>query len=192
MIELEDINYTQLLQCQRNWDTGKKITPEHIDLFLEIIKNPPQQQGESTFNCIVLTEDGIKDDLYKICSGSEIALTDKSRRQPQLLAQMTVVWTNNGNSSLHDFFAGFHSGILAQTANVLGYKTSFTRCGPFSDEAWYNFLDKHNIPKETNTEFIMALGIGFGRKDTPYNRDHSVPFLFHTHTPITSPEVVEK
>jgi hypothetical protein len=198
---MDTLNYNELLKCQRNWDLTRNIQSGHQEKILDIVRRPPQQQGECMFSCIVLNDHEPKEDLYKILSSLDTSKKLSPRHlQPQVLANMVVLWTVSQDPDETDenlitqkfFHCGFHSGIVAQSANILGYKTSFTRCGPYYRNDWIKFLNKYGFPTNDNYEFVMALGIGYGKPNTPYNQNHIMNSLQHTHHEITTPKVFIK
>jgi len=67
-------------------------------------------------------------------------------------------------------------------ATSLGLKTGFTRCGPWTDSMWNQFLHTYNLNGEKHSKFCFALGVGYPVKDKPYywqedlgNHEHLKP-----------------
>ena len=170
-----------LIQCQRNWDSNQTIADDDLALILEYAQEPPQQQGNKYFNILVLHNSAAKQRLYRILTPNDVPVENRNL-QPQVLANTTLVWTlpqhqqcddgDFSNGLNEQFHVGFHSGIVAELANNMGYATSFTRCGPYTNEAWISWLKTHNLSVEDHYSFGFALGIGYANTDLQHNIDH--------------------
>lgn len=181
-----------LLQCQRNWDLSKSVPEEHVALFREYMENPPQQQGAKYFNGIIVTNTAAKLDLYKILCAEKPNLNTCTNLQPQVLANLDLIWTHplepNTDELNQMFHIGFHSGNICQLATQLGYKTSFTRCGPYTEDSWYEWLEKYGLDIDKHRMYAYTLGIGFANENVPYNVDH-VAKIAHAHVPFNRPDI---
>ena len=172
--------------CQRNWDLSKEIDPEHIKIFEEVVKNVPSKQNIAYYKVHFITNRNIIEEIY------QWTMTERSKDtdfyNPQVLANLLVAFEAhwdiskdgrgqrivertiktidyNGytiNVDRHQSI-GIASGLLALTANYLGYKTGFCRC--FKQDPVNNIIKSEN-------NIDMLLGIGYPKNDKPHTVHH--------------------
>ena len=173
-------------RCQRNWDHNKEVPVEHVDHWIYLATHAPSKQDESFFDLYVLTDREKIDYLAREHSWGFTMFPNASdwvARNPQMGANVLFVFNakmdmqevrnNHKDGSTRDPNAksrwdnayasiGIASGIVAFSANTLGYRTGYSKNFGWieepknSDDAWNEVL---GIDKE-DSNLIYSLGIG--------------------------------
>lgn len=185
-------------RCQRNWDLTKTVSEEHIDHWIDLASQAPSKQDEAFFDLYVLTDREKIDYLYKEHSWGFTMIPgakDWVSRNPQMGANVMFIFNRKlpsedirNNEKDGTFKAADHparinnqftsigiaSGIIAFSANQLGYVTGYGKNFGFieqpspSQEAWGEVL---GIPNEEN-QLTYSLGIGFPNTDLAHNQSY--------------------
>ena len=178
--------------CQRNWDLSKEIDPEHIKIFEEVVKNVPSKQNIAYYKVHFITNRSIIEEIYK-WTMTEFSEKVTDFYNPQVLANLLVAFEahydikrdnigqsieeKNINSVRYNEYTinidryqaiGIASGVLALTANYLGYKTGFCKC--FKTEKVSSILKCGNTIRENPIEIL--LGIGYPNNDILHTTHH--------------------
>ena len=135
-------------RCQRNWDLTKAIPQEHIDLLLKVATTSPTKQNKEWYQIVYTTDRDIIEKLYSIAYEPRDSEYEQ-KLNTQIRAHMVMIWLHcnlekdnisrggedHGESTRQDtreenatFNAGISSGVVALTANMLGYRTGFCQC----------------------------------------------------------------
>lgn len=181
-------------RCQRNWDFTKPVLEEHIEHWIYLATHAPSKQDESFFDLYVVTDREKLDYLWRHHSYGFTMLpgvTDHVAPNPQMGAPVVFVYNkkmpeevrnNNKDGSIADVHisprvansyasVGISMGIVAQSANLLGYRTGFGKNFDFkespkdSGHVWGEML---GIPEEEN-QITYSLGIGYPIEGLPWN-----------------------
>jgi nitroreductase len=194
--------------CQRNWDLSREIDPEHIKIFEEVVKNVPSKQNIAYYKVHFITNRNIIEEIYKWTMTETPIISAETGEEtdfynPQVLANLLVAFeahwdiirddrgqvieernikniNYNGytiNVDRHQSI-GIASGVLALTANYLGYKTGFCRC--FKQDRINNIL-------KTKNNIDMLLGIGYP-KNVESHTVHHISDTLHVH-PLPKTEI---
>jgi len=177
----------QARRCQRNWDLSKEVDEDHIDHWIYLATTSPSKQDESFFDLYVVTDRTKLDYLYKEHSWGFTMLPgmkDWVGRNPQMGANCLFVFNrkmneeeirnNEKDGSVRDPNAasrwdnaftsiGIASGIVAFSANMMGYVTGYGKNFGYieepthSQDVWGEVL---GIKKEDNN-LTYSLGIGY-------------------------------
>lgn len=178
--------------CQRNWDLSREIDPEHIKIFEEVVKNVPSKQNIAYYKVHFITNRNIIEEIYQ-WTMTEFSEKNTDFYNPQVLANLLVAFEayydinedeigqdikeKNINSVRYNEYTvdidrhqsiGIVSGILALTANYLGYKTGFCKC--FKTEKISSILKCGNKIRENPIELL--LGIGYPKNDVSHTTHH--------------------
>lgn len=173
--------------CQRNWDLTKDIDPDHIKIFESIVKTVPSKQNIAYYKVHFITNRTIIEKIY-MRSMTKKDNSDIDFYNPQILANLLVAFEeywdiysdargqaiaerNIKNERYNDFTAhvdihqsiGIASGVLAFTANYLGYKTGFCKC--FDENEVKDIL-------KADKKIKLLLGIGYPKKYIPHTQHH--------------------
>ena len=147
-IEKEQEAIKHARRCQRNWDLTKTIPQEHIDHWIHLATHAPSKQDESFFDLYVVTDREKIDFLrnehswgFTVGGG-----TDHVVRNPQMGANVMFIFNRKMNEeeirnfdkvgNTKDAYAssrwdnaycsiGIASGIVAFSANMMGYRTGY-------------------------------------------------------------------
>ena len=192
--EIKGIDNTR--KCQRNWDLSKDVPQEHIDHWIYLATNSPSKQDESFFDLYVLTD---REKINFLCKDHSWGFTmesgkDKVVRNPQIGANVLFCFNKKSDDSdvrnfdeygnprdpNSDSFEwsnpftsiGIASGIVAFSANMMGYRTGYAKCMTYkqtpkeSKEVWGETL---GIPKAEN-QLAFCLGIGYPDETLEWNQ----------------------
>jgi hypothetical protein len=179
--------------CQRNWDLGKTIDPEHLKIFEYVLKTVPSKQNITFYKAHFIFNRSIIEEIYKNTNTFH-PNTEVDFYNPQILSNLLVVFEDvleydevNENNEIIAYklqhlltpqqkskieknlnndrqqAIGIASGQLSLIANYLGYKTGFCGC--------YNI---NPIAKLLNTEnrISLLLGIGYPNSELLHNAHH--------------------
>lgn len=182
-------------RCQRNWDLSRSVPEEHIHDLEYIATHAPSKQDESFFDLYILTDRDKIDFLAREHSWGFTMFPnakDWVARNPQMGANVLFVYNarmdmqevrnNHKDGSTRDPHAksrwdnayasiGISSGMVALTANMMGYKTGYSKNFGYkeepvnSDDAWGEIL---GLDKADNN-LIYSLGIGYSREELNWN-----------------------
>ena len=182
-------------QCQRNWDLTKTVPEEHIDHWIDLATNAPSKQDEAFFDLYVVTDREKIDYLYKEHTWGFTMLPgikDWVARNPQMGANVLFIFNrkmpsvdirnNEKDGSFRDpnhpnrvnnqyTSIGIASGIVAFSANQMGYVTGYGKNFGFieepkhSQDVWGEVLC---IPKEEN-HLTYSVGIGYPAEGLLWN-----------------------
>ena len=160
--EIEKQAVDNARRCQRNWDHSKSIPEEHIDHWIYLATHAPSKQDESFFDLYVLTDREKIDYLYKDHTWGFTLLPgikDYVGRNPQMDANILFVFNrkvdeedirnNEKDGSVRDPNAssrwdnaftsiGIASGIVAFSANMMGYTTGYGKNFGYVEEPKYS------------------------------------------------------
>ena len=186
-LELERAAIDSARRCQRNWDLSKNIPDEHIEHWIYLATHAPSKQDESFFDLYVLTDREKIDYLYREHSWGFTMIPgvkDWVSRNPQMGANVLFIYNrkmptedirnNEKDGSFKDANApsrwnnaytaiGISSGIVAFSANKLGYTTGYGKNFGFieqpkeSQSIWGEVLGI----TDDNNRLTYSLGIGF-------------------------------
>lgn len=178
---LDSIESSQ--HCQRNWDLSKNIDPEHIRIFEEVVKNVPSKQNIAYYKVHFITNRNIIEQIYH-WTMTESRGDSFDFYNPQVLANLLVAFEDHydindtrsaieRNKTTIDYNGytihvdrhqaiGIAAGVLAFTANHLGYKTGFCKC----------FKPEHVNPILNAKYVSLLMGIGIPKTDTPHTQHH--------------------
>jgi hypothetical protein len=190
-------------KCQRNWDLTKSIPEEHIDHWTYLATNSPSKQDESYFNLYVITNKEKIQLLLDHTWGHTLEIAPKVlkgiTRNTQMAANAYFLFTFklpstnrevHENGQLYDqngkdfnerkrngyLAIGIASGLVAQSAARLGYKTGFSvnhgQRKSNSDTVWKKEL---TIPE--GEEIALGLGIGWPQEGRHRNEHDETEFL---------------
>ena len=170
----------ETIRCQRNWDWGNQITPDHLAILDEYVAKPPQQQGERMFHVA-----RIHNDMDKV---TELH-TSLNTPNYHVMSTLVYIWFPLAGTKSQYHASGFHAGIISKLANELGYATGFCGCGASDNKQWNKFAVKYNLtPIEHYSNPMFILSIGHGQPDIEYNRCQLDGYI-HTHHPYNWGEV---
>jgi hypothetical protein len=174
-------------RCQRNWDHSKSIPEEHIDHWIYLATHAPSKQDESFFDLYVLTDREKIDYLYKDHTWGFTLLPgikDYVGRNPQMNANILFIFNrkideedirnNEKDGSVRDPNAasrwdnaftsiGIASGIVAFSANMMGYTTGYGKNFGYIEEPKYSqdvWGEVLGVPADEN-RLTYSLGIGY-------------------------------
>jgi hypothetical protein len=190
-------------RCQRNWDHSRIISEEHIDHWIYIATHAPAKQDESYFNLYVIKNRQKIDYLlnYTYCHNLEVAPGNMKGliRNPQMGANVYFLFTSktppvnrqiHANGVFYDqtgkdlsevtmnghMAIGAASGLVAQSAASLGYKTGFNVCHGQKDstesEIW-----KSELGISKDEKITLGLGIGYPQEGRARNEHNETEFL---------------
>jgi len=178
-------------QCQRNWDTSKKIPQEGIDYLLWIAENAPSKQHEAYYDIYYSTDRETIEYLYKFSWGST------NRREPpscwrnsQMNANLYMIfvckqpptmYNCNNDGSDQDHFgesrwenavmsAGMAMGLVMRAANKMGLRTGPNKIkdlGPDYDYEWEKKLGILDDIRTGKKRLFYGLGIGIPNINMP-------------------------
>lgn len=177
-------------RCQRNWDLTKTIPEEHIDHWVYLATHAPSKQDESFFDLYIVTDREKIDFLMREHSWGFTAVDGKDWvvRNPQMGANALFVFNRkmneeevrnfdkfgerrdpNATSRWDNAYTaiGIASGIVAFSANSMGYKTGYGKNFGYketpenSHEVWGETL---GIPKGER-RLTYSLGIGYPNEE---------------------------
>lgn len=193
-------------RCQRNWDLSKSIPDEHIDHWAYIATHSPSKQDESYYNLYIVTDkekiqlllDHTWGHTLRIAPGVLKGIT----RNTQMAANAYFLFTlklpptvrevhKNGQfydqpgKDINDrkrngyIAIGIASGLIAESAARLGYKTGFNtnHC-----QQYVKLTNTKNVWKEElmipcDEEIIVGIGIGWPQEDRERNDHDETDFL---------------
>lgn len=185
-------------RCQRNWDLSKPIPEEHIEHWTYLATHAPSKQDESFFDLYVITDRDKIDYLYKEHSWGFTMLpgmNDWVSRNPQMGANVLFVFnrklpngeirnnekdgtfrtTDHPNRVNNQYTSiGIASGIVAFSANQMGYATGYGKNFGYieepkhSQEIWGEVL---GVPEDQNF-LTYSLGIGYPNEELKWNESY--------------------
>lgn len=185
--EIEKQAVDNARRCQRNWDHSKSVPEEHIDHWIYLATHAPSKQDESFFDLYVVTDRGKIDYLYRNHTWGFTMLPgikDYTARNPQMNANILFVFNrkvdeedirnNEKDGSVRDPNAasrwdnaftsiGIASGIVAFSANMMGYATGYGKNFGYIEEPKYSqdvWGEVLGVPAEEN-RLTYSLGIGY-------------------------------
>lgn len=209
-------------KCQRNWDHSKSVDPEHIKHLVDVAINAPAKQDEAYFDLYVITNRQIIKELYLNHSWGFVVDKDMQYRNPQMDAHIQIFWarripdTNRNawvdNSLKHSqpfsrvwtnclTSIGMSSGMVALTAQSLGYQTGFCKnhfqqpgsykhlveiighrepCHPDADPNYKTGMSKpHWVCPYSGMEttIIHSLGIGFADESIQWYQNKDTQYM---------------
>jgi len=194
-------------RCQRNWDLSKSIPEEHIDHWIYIATHAPSKQDQSYFNLYVIKDKQKIDYLLNYTYGHTFAVAPGNLkgiiRNPQVGANVYFLFAfkippvnrqthHNGQTfdqvgkdlpevTMNGHVAiGIASGLVAQSAANLGYKTGFNVCHGQKHsnerEIW-----KSELGISDDEIITLGLGIGYPQAGRESNEHNETEFLVGAH-----------
>ena len=175
---------TKSQKCQRNWDTEVSIPKEDIETLKHAVTQCPSKQNIAHYKVTFITDRDVIQDIFKITKGF-YTNEDLSEAEynSQVLANLLVVFEDYkvSNTRTPEYKAfhsasdtpeeqqnlverdqwmsvGIASGMLALTANMLGYRTGYCAC--FNVEEVKIKLKQTRSPSTP----LLMLGIGIPKK----------------------------
>jgi len=177
-------------RCQRNWDLTRKVPEEHIDHWTYLATHAPSKQDESFFDLYVVTDREKIDFLVREHSWGFTAVDGKDWvvRNTQMGANAMFIFNRkmnedevrnfdkfgerrdpNATSRWDNAYTaiGIASGIIAFSANNMGYKTGYGKnfgykeMPKMSHDVWCEVL---GVP-EGEQRLTYSLGIGYPDED---------------------------
>jgi hypothetical protein len=184
---------------QRNWDVSIPFPHPHTEKIVDFTINHPSrnswnanENGINYFDLLVITDSSIKRAIY-----------DCSRKNPQILAPLVLIWvskyitaTDNGYSAQYNedqevlkekgvdtfpflnYMTAMHVGLSSAYANTmagnLGYKTGCCKC--FTTQSTKEL--KHILGVNQRVE--LMLGIGEADETKKHNEDQETSFNYGT------------
>ena len=174
--------------CQRNWDLSKQIDPKHMNIFESVVKTVPSKQNIAYYKVHFISDRSVIEEIYKWTMTETPNDLDEDFYNPQVLANLLVIYEDYWDISKDDRGSrikernisnieyngytihvdrqqaiGISAGILAFTANYLGYKTGFCRC--------FKQKEVSEILKVENSLQLM-IGIGFPKQNISHTIHH--------------------
>jgi nitroreductase len=188
-------------KCQRNWDLTKSIPEEHIDHWAYIATHAPSKQDESYYNLYIITNKEKIQLLLDHTWGHTLEIAPRVlkgiTRNTQMAANAYFLFTlklpltvreirENGKSydqhgaDINDrkrnghIAIGIASGLIAQSAARLGYKTGFNtnHCQRYVELTNSKNVWKEELMIPDHEEIIVGIGIGWPQEGKKRN-DHS-------------------
>jgi nitroreductase len=190
-------------RCQRNWDHSKCIPEEHINHWIYIATNAPSKQDVSYYNLYCITDKEKIQLLLDHTWGHTLQIAPGVLRgivrNPQVAANVCFLFAfkmpavnrqthQNGKKydqtgkdqltiTMHGHVAiGIASGLVAQSAATLGYKTGFNSCFGQKDFA-NNKILKSELGISGDETIILALGIGYPQEGRQRYEHNETEFL---------------
>jgi nitroreductase len=194
-------------RCQRNWDLTKSIPEEHIDHWIYLATNSPSKQDESYFNLYVITDKEKIQLLLDHTWGHTLEIAPRVlkgiTRNPQVAANVCFLFAfkmpsvtrqihqngkkydRTGNDLLTvtmngQVAIGIASGLVAQSAANLGYKTGFNSCFGQKDST-NNKILKSELGISDDETITLTLGIGYPQEGRARNEHNETEFLVGPH-----------
>ena len=198
-------------RCQRNWDHSRSIPDEHLEHWIYIAQNSPSKQDESYYNLYVITNKEKIDFLLNHTWGHTMEIAPGNftgvTRNTQMAANAYFLFTfklpptvrevkpdslrynqtgaefeerkRNGYVSI-----GIVSGLIAQSAAALGYKTGFNTNhnsyarggGPEQTKVW-----RDTLGIGSSETIMVGLGIGYPQEGRARNEHDETEFLIGMH-----------
>ena len=175
---------TKSQKCQRNWDTEVSIPQEDLDTLIHAVTQSPSKQNIAHYKVSFITDRDVIQDIFKTTKGF-YTNEDLSEAEynSQVLANLLVVFEDYkvSNTRTPEYLAfhsepatpqklqqlverdqwmaiGIASGMLALSANMLGYRTGYCAC--FDTEEVKIKLKQTESPSTP----LLMLGIGIPKK----------------------------
>ena len=186
-------------KCQRNWDTEVSIPKEDLETLKHAVTQCPSKQNIAHYKVSFITDRDLIQDIFKSTKGF-YTKEDLSEAEynSQVLANLLVVFEDHNveNARAPEYKAfhsasdtpedqqnlverdqwmsvGIASGMLALTANMLGYRTGYCAC--FNVE---EVVKKLNPNSNSSSMPLLMLGIGVPKKGylRIYNQDNTYAY----------------
>ena len=82
-------------RCQRNWDLGKQIPEEELDLILTAATECPTKQNIPFYSIKVVQDRETIEEIYEQTFGPNPSNEQQGKKNPQVLANTLLVFTRN-------------------------------------------------------------------------------------------------
>ena len=181
--------------CNRNWDLSKSIPQEDIETIITAVTQCSSKQNLDFYSVYAIQDRNMIEDIY------ESTVTEKGRKNPQVLAQLLLIFAENSKMTqnnpearnrnkeikeltnitpikkeiaqvLHD---DLHEsiGVAAGTANIVSAMLGYeTGC--------CKCFDNNKLDKMFDETPILMMGIGIRDKSRNRREEHKEGFLIDT------------
>lgn len=181
--------------CNRNWDLSKSIPQEDIETIITSVTQCSSKQNLDFYSVYAIQDRNMIEDIY------ESTVTEKGRKNPQVLAQLLLIFVENSkmtqnnpeardrNNEIKDLtnttptkkeiaqilYDDLHEsiGVAAGTANIVSAMLGYeTGC--------CKCFDNDKLDKMFDEAPLLMMGIGIRDKSRNRREEHKEGFLIDT------------
>jgi nitroreductase len=171
-------------KCQRNYDLGRDIPQEDLDLLETAIAECPSERNLRYYDAHMITDREVIEKIHTHTAGIRARAVDANDTvtNPQVMGNLCVVFTeprqkpeiqSEDPRSEQQVALGIAAGYLNLVSAQMGYRSGCSNC--FHAEPIMDILGIEERP-------LLIMGIGFNNPERD-RREHQLDpdFLFPTH-----------
>lgn len=175
--------------CQRNWNLNEKMPSDDVETIITAATQCPSKQNLDFYSVIAIQDRETIEAIY------ETTMTEKGRKNPQVLAHLLLIFVENPavtqidrnseirgqmtkhtsrtlsamEEDLHQAL-GVAAGFVNVTSSMLGYRTGCNKCFDVDTVKEILGLAEGERP-------ILMMGVGIHNQDRNRREEHNEGFM---------------